>query len=316
MAHATPFPRPCLLLVEDDLDIGEALRDFLEHEGYQVNLVGTGAEAMSRAREPHFSAVILDLGLPDLDGLTVLNALQGLDPSLPVIISTALIEEGRKASCLAAGAYGFLCKPYNREDLIPMLSRAVAANSLALQVHRVMQALASSEQPEEQALLDGIPDMVWYKDRHNRIVRTNVKAAQSIGRRVAEVEGQSTYDLYPAEAEKYHQDDLEVITSGRPKRGIVELYQMGSGEKRWIQTDKVPYRDAQGTIIGVLVFARDITNRMKTVEQSDPVAGQRVRRRNGLTELSHSWTEWMKVRPRLGALGRLLLPGTPTAINS
>jgi PAS domain S-box-containing protein len=75
------------------------------------------------------------------------------------------------------------------------------------------------------------------------------------------VEGQSTFDLYPEEAEHYYQDDLQVIASGIPKLGIVELYQTASGEKRWVQTDKVPYRDLQGNVIGVLAFAQDITER-------------------------------------------------------
>ena len=117
------------------------------------------------------------------------------------------------------------------------------------------------QQIEQQVLLDLIPAMVWYKDTHNRILRANRRAAESINKTVAEVEGQSTYDLYPEEAEIYYQDDLQVIASGKSKLGIVELYQAASGEKRWVQTDKVPYRDAQGNVIGVLVFAQDITER-------------------------------------------------------
>ncbi|HTK87002.1 MAG TPA: PAS domain-containing protein, partial [Nitrospiraceae bacterium] len=62
------------------------------------------------------------------------------------------------------------------------------------------------------------------------------------------------------------QDDVDVIQSGEPKLGIVELYQTPSGGKRWVQTDKVPYRDPAGTIIGVLVFAQDITERRKAEE--------------------------------------------------
>lgn len=123
------------------------------------------------------------------------------------------------------------------------------------------EAKLLQQQIEQQVLLDLMPAMVWYKDTHNRILRVNRRAAESINKTVAEVEGQSTSDLYPEEAEQYYQDDLQVIASGEPKLGIVELYQTASGEKRWVQTDKVPYRDAQGNVIGVLVFAQDITER-------------------------------------------------------
>ena len=123
------------------------------------------------------------------------------------------------------------------------------------------EAKLLQQQIEQQVLLDLIPAMVWYKDTHNRIVRANRHAAESINKTAAEVEGQSTFDLYPEEAEQYYQDDLQVIASGIPKLGIVELYQTASGEKRWVKTDKVPYRDPLGNVIGVLVFAQDITER-------------------------------------------------------
>jgi len=123
------------------------------------------------------------------------------------------------------------------------------------------EAKLLQQQIEQQVLLDLIPAMVWYKDSQNRILRVNRHAAESINKRVEELEGQSTYDLYPEEAEKYYQDDLAVIASGQPRLGIVELYEIAPGHKRWVQTDKVPYRDAQGNVLGVLVFAQDITER-------------------------------------------------------
>ena len=126
------------------------------------------------------------------------------------------------------------------------------------------EATLLQQQIEQQVLLDLIPAMVWYKDTHNRIVRTNRRAAESINKTVAEVEGQPTSALYPEEAEHYYRDDLQVIASGLPTLGIVELYRTASGEKRWLQTDKVPYRDSEGNVKGVLVFAQDITERKHT----------------------------------------------------
>lgn len=115
-------------------------------------------------------------------------------------------------------------------------------------------------QKEQQIIFDSVPAMIWYKDTENRILRANRTAANSIGFTVDALQGQSVYDLHPEDARKYHQDDLEVIRTGLPKFGIVEPYQTGSGEKRWIRTDKVPYRDEEGRITGVIVFATDITD--------------------------------------------------------
>jgi PAS domain S-box-containing protein len=81
-----------------------------------------------------------------------------------------------------------------------------------------------------------------------------------------EIEGKSVYELNPDEADDYYQDDLEVIDSGAPKLGIVEPLVTASGETRWLQTDKIPYRDAAGRITGVVVFATDITERKRAEE--------------------------------------------------
>lgn len=81
---------PTILVVDDEVDICLALSDLLESEGYQVETVQTGSEALHRVSPVHsYSAVILDLGLPDLDGLIVLQRVYGQDPTLPVVILTA-----------------------------------------------------------------------------------------------------------------------------------------------------------------------------------------------------------------------------------
>ena len=261
---ATPTPSPSLLIVDDDPDIRHALQDLLEHEGYLVQSVSTGQEALARVRQQHFHAMILDVGLPDQDGLSLLPVVKEADPLVPVVMISAHVTKEQKAQALRLGAFAWLDKPYSREELKALLRGAIGP-AAAVRAEEVERKLLRS-QIEQQALLDLIPAMVWYKDTHNHIVRANRRAAESINKTVAEIEDQSTYDLYPEEAEKYYQDDLEVITSGQPKLGIVELYQTASGEKRWVQTDKVPYRDAQGAVLGVLVLAQDISERRRAEE--------------------------------------------------
>ena len=79
--------------------------------------------------------------------------------------------------------------------------------------------------------------------------------------------GQERLRVFPDQAEQYYQDDLEVIRSGRPKLGIVEEMGTASGEKRWVRTDKIPYRGEGGDIAGVLVFTVDITERKRAEEE-------------------------------------------------
>jgi PAS domain S-box-containing protein len=113
---------------------------------------------------------------------------------------------------------------------------------------------------EQQLLLDSMPAMLWLKDTENRILRLNKPAADTIGLPVEAVEGQSTFDLYPDDAGKYFADDLEVIRTGKPSVGIVEQHPRADGNRIWVRTDKLPYRDINGNIAGVIVFAIDISD--------------------------------------------------------
>jgi PAS domain S-box-containing protein len=143
------------------------------------------------------------------------------------------------------------------------LAASEARTRALLESVRESEARLRKQQAEQQVIFDSVPALIWYKDAANRIIRVNRPAAESAGLPVEAIEGTSTYDLYPDEAAKYYRDDTEVITSGVAKRGIIEPLRTASGEKRWIQTDKIPYRDEKGNIVGVIVFAEDITERQR-----------------------------------------------------
>jgi len=121
-------------------------------------------------------------------------------------------------------------------------------------------------QTELQVLFDLIPAMVWFKDTHNGILRINQRAADAVGKTVRELEGKSMREVYPQEAERYYADDLEVIRSGKPKREIVEPLRDRHGRQILIQTEKVPVRDKDGRVTGIVVMAQDITERVKSEE--------------------------------------------------
>lgn len=160
---------------------------------------------------------------------------------------------------------------------------------------------------ELRIILDSVPAFIWYKDSDNRILWANRPAAESMGFSTAAIEGVSTYDLYPDDAAKYHRDDLEVIHSGNPKLGIVEPLQTASGQKRWIRTDKVPYRDASGRIVGVIVFSVDITEQVDTeraLREARDTLEQNVAERTralatAVADLQREITERQRVEERL-----------------
>ena len=133
---------------------------------------------------------------------------------------------------------------------------------------RKQAEMALQKQGEEHRIIfDSVPALINFKDTQNRNLRVNKFAADLIGLPVEKIEGNTLFDLSPKFGEKYYQDDLEVIRSGQPKLGIIEQFMRANGELRWLQTDKIPYRDTTGKVIGVIVFAIDITERKRAEEE-------------------------------------------------
>ena len=118
---------------------------------------------------------------------------------------------------------------------------------------------------ELQTILDTAPTMIFYKDRENKFIRVNKALAKETGLPRQEVEGKTGFEIYPAQATTYWEDDKEIIASGKPKTGIIETMETATGTK-WLQTDKIPYRDREGLIIGIIGFSVDITDRRRAEE--------------------------------------------------
>jgi PAS domain S-box-containing protein len=113
---------------------------------------------------------------------------------------------------------------------------------------------------EDRIIVDALPVMFWYKDTQNRYLRVNRAAARLEGLPVTAIEGKTAEELYsPEQAEILFKDDQEVIQSGRPRLGIIERHETPLGEVIWLETGKVPTRDPDGRVDGVVAFAIDIT---------------------------------------------------------
>ena len=120
---------------------------------------------------------------------------------------------------------------------------------------------------ELQIILDSVPAWIFYKDAENRFLRVNRAFCEIMGMSRGELEGRSLFDLFPREqAEAYWKDDREVMASSEPKRNILESMQH-KGQTLWARTDKIPYRDAQGHVIGIIGFTLDITARKRAEDE-------------------------------------------------
>ena len=119
-----------VLVVEDELKIARLLRDYLQQAGFDVVEAADGAVAVALARQEKPDMVLLDLGLPELDGLDVIRKLRG-SSTVPIIIVTARSEETDRVVGLEMGADDYIVKPFSPKELVAriraVLRRADAA---------------------------------------------------------------------------------------------------------------------------------------------------------------------------------------------
>jgi PAS domain S-box-containing protein len=128
-ASETPQKRAArqILLVEDDPTVAAGLTALLEYEGFSVIAATTGNEALDTLRQITPDAVVLDVGLPDMDGQRVYAGIAAMHPMLPVVFSTGHAERGRLEELLVKPNVHYLLKPYEADVLMEALARVMSA---------------------------------------------------------------------------------------------------------------------------------------------------------------------------------------------
>lgn len=143
-----------VLIVEDEERIASFLAKGLRAHGYGVEWARTGAEALRRATRAEISLVILDLGLPDLDGLEVLGTLRGRGAPVPVLVLSARGRVADRVRGLTLGADDYLVKPFAFEELLARV-RAILRSRGNGMPHAPLRAADISIDPLERAVTVG-----------------------------------------------------------------------------------------------------------------------------------------------------------------
>ena len=101
-----------LLIIEDTRTMAELYAKYLSAEGRESDIVSTGKDGLAKVSENDYAAIILDLNLPDMDGLTILRHIQMAHAAIPVVVVTAYGSVGSAADAMKFGAFDFIMKPF------------------------------------------------------------------------------------------------------------------------------------------------------------------------------------------------------------
>jgi len=125
-SEASSSPVGSVLIIDDEAAIRESLQTLLELEGYAVGSAASGEEGIACLGERSFDLVLLDLALPDRNGMELLNEIHSLDPQLSIIMITAYGTVENAVRAMQAGAANFIQKPWDNEKLLADVRAAVA----------------------------------------------------------------------------------------------------------------------------------------------------------------------------------------------
>ena len=117
-------PAPLVLVVDDETSIRRSLEINLTTRGYRVAVAGTGEEALALAAKVHPDVVVLDLGLPGLSGLEVVEGLRGWS-AIPIVVLSARDNERDKVAALDLGADDYVTKPFGMDELLARIRAAL-----------------------------------------------------------------------------------------------------------------------------------------------------------------------------------------------
>jgi DNA-binding NtrC family response regulator len=118
-------PQISLLLVDDEIGFVEVLSKRISRRGMAVTAASSGSEAIQTLRRQDFDAAVLDLKMEDMDGIEVLKIFKKMAPAMPVIMLTGHGSESSAREGIKFGAFDYLTKPYELEDLIRKIKEAI-----------------------------------------------------------------------------------------------------------------------------------------------------------------------------------------------
>ena len=192
---------PQVLVIEDDADVRQAIGRLLTAAGHEVRLCAAALDGLREAAARPPDVVVLDLGLPDLDGTTVLRRLRATS-QVPIVVATACEQESEMIRLLRAGADDYVVKPYSAEQIEARIAAVLRRGGRTPAAGLTVGGLAI-DPPARTATLDGVP-LQLSRLEFDLLAYLMQRAGQVVTRR------QLLAEVWPAESRSLETVDVHV----------------------------------------------------------------------------------------------------------
>ncbi|MFZ6016692.1 MAG: response regulator [Nitrospirota bacterium] len=258
---------PNVLIIDDDKGMCRTLSHILGLDGYKVSTANTGSEGAARIKEGFFDIAILDIRLPDIDGVELLEAIKKTNPDLNIIMMTAYASIENAIKALNVGADAFVTKPLRIEELRAVVKKSIDKQRLANEKKRLENELKESLEKYRE-LFESINDAVAvFMVPDGELSIYNTRFSGLLGYSEQELKGKKISDLIHPEDIPAAQERFEKRISGEAVEDIYELRALNkNGEVIFLEIGDCSYYQ-KGAAVGVEFIMRDISERKKIEKQ-------------------------------------------------
>lgn len=193
-----------ILIVDDESRIINSLSSLLKKHGYEIFTASDGDKAMKLAHETNFDLCLLDLFLPDTTGQKIMEKIHALSPDTLAIIMTGNASINTAVEALKKGAYDYLRKPFESDELVKTIENALAKKQLEIENMAIQQKLEGSRQ-DYQYLVDNSPDIIYMLDDKDCFTFINPSIQGLTGLKPDDIIGQHYSALIDQEEKERHQ---------------------------------------------------------------------------------------------------------------
>jgi len=256
--------RERILIVDDEADIALILKLQLEDAGYETIRAKDGGEALEMLHREVFSLVLLDIKLPKLDGIQVLERLGRSLQEMAVVMMTAHGSEDVAVESMKRGALDYISKPFSAEDLLKKVGRALEFNKTRKE-NLLLQQQLEEERKKMAAILAGMADMMVATDSDGRVISINQATANALGVDLHAPLGMPVESLLPSDLPPERLPCKVVL---RTLSSCLDVSHSLHARDRIIPvlSSATPLFGASGNLVGSVEILRDISH-LKALEK-------------------------------------------------
>jgi len=275
--------KPKILIIDDDVDLCESITDIVELDAYSTDCAHTAADGLEKVESSFCNIVLLDMKLPDSDGLTVLGNIKQESPDTEVIIFTAYAQMDTVISAMDKEAFSFLPKPFEMTYLLTTIKRALKKQQL-IHENRILYQQTIKEEREWEETFDSISDLVSIHDKDLNIIRCNKAVREKLNVDYSAIIGKKCHEVF-----HYRNEPWPTCPFLRCKESLKPEAEEEECMDGTFMMSCFPRLDTAGRFNGVVHIARDITERKNieiNLEQKKHDLVERYKELKGLYSLA------------------------------